>query len=206
MARRFEDLPPVSPLEESTPARQRRPKAVGFIGWICAGLGYASFIMKGSQLPSYFFPDKMKWINPEWKPPPFSHGQFTIAVLILFSEMFIGLICMSGGLGCLKLREWGRKLAITYAVTSIILTIAKSAWQISMFDFMIEYQRSMTTQPVTLDAAGNMRYFALIVMSGIQLLWPLLVIILLTRRYVRDAFDAARFGDGRSEGWQSNER
>jgi hypothetical protein len=205
MARRFEDLPPVSPLEEGAPARRRRPKIVGFIGWICAGLGYASFILKGSQLPSLLVPEKMKWMNPDWKPPPFSHGQFTIAVFILLAEMFVGLICMSGGLGCLKLREWGRKLLIAYGIASIILTIAKSAWQIAMFDFMIEYQRSMTTQPVMQDATGNLRYLALIIMAGAQLMWPLIVISILTRRHVKDAFDAARLGDGRSKGWQSTE-
>ena len=178
---------------------------IGFIGWICAGLGYASLILKGSQLPSYFFPEKLKAINPEWKPPPLSREEFTIAVLILFAEMFVGVICMSGGLGALKLREWGRKLLIGYGVLSIVLTIAKSAWQIHMFDFMIEYQRSMTTQPITQDETGNLRYFALIVSATAQLLWPLIVISILTRPHMKDRFDAARLGDGRSRGWRSDE-
>jgi hypothetical protein len=204
MARRLENLPPVTPLDDGA-TRPRRPKIVGFIGWICAGLGYASLILKGSQLPSYFVPEKMKAINPEWKPPPFSREEFTIAVFILFAEMFVGVICMSGGLGCLKLREWGRKLVIGYGILSITLTIAKSAWQIHMFDFMIEYQRSMTTQPITEDVTGNLRYFALIVSAIAQLLWPLIVISILTRPHIKDVFDAARLGDGRSKGWQSNE-
>src|SRR4051794_32301496 len=57
MARRRDQLPPAAHLPlDYAPPRTRRPRIVGFVGWICAGIGYASFFLKGSQLPSYLFP------------------------------------------------------------------------------------------------------------------------------------------------------
>lgn len=189
MTRRLDHLPPATPLDYAAAApRRRRPKIVGFIGWVCAGLGYASFIMKGSQLPSYFIPDKLKWMNPDWKPPQLSRGDFTIAVSFLLIEMLVGLVCMSAGIGCLKMREWGRRLAIVYAVVSIVLTILKCVWQVHMFDFMLDYQQSMTTQPFDRELAGNREFFALISMSVMSLFWPLIVISILTRRHIKDIF------------------
>lgn len=206
MARRIEELPPSTPIDFDATPRRRRPKIVGLIGWICAGLGYASFILKGAQLPSYFFPEMLqKYVNAQWHPPHLSRGQFTIAVFVLFAEIAVGLICMSGALGALKMREWGRKLLLIYAALSVLLTIVKTAWQIYMFDFMLDYQISLTTQPVDRELAGNRQFFALIVSGFAQLLWPAIVASILTRRHVKDAFDAARLGDGASEGWRSSE-
>lgn len=204
---RLQHLSPATPIDDrdADRPRRRRPKIVGIVGWVCAGIGYASFFLKGSQLPSYFAQDMLKkYVNPDWKPPALSRGQFSIAVSILFAEMFVALICMSGGLGALKMREWGRRLLIIYGITAIVLTLLKGAWQISMFDVMLDYQISATTQPYDRTAGGNAQFFALIVSTVSQLLWPAIVLSIVTRRYVKDAFDAARLGDGTSDGWRSS--
>ena len=204
MPNRIKDLPPTTPLDYQASTRRHRPKIIGFVGWITAGIGYLSFVLKGAQLPSYFFPEWVKSaINPAWTPPPYSRGQFAIAVSILLAELLLALVAVAGGLGSLKLREWGRRLLIAYGVAAILLTLVKSAWQISMFDFMLDYQISTTTQPVNRASMENPQFFALILSSIVQLFWPIFVIIIATRRYVRDAFDAARLGGGSSDGWQS---
>ena len=203
MSNRLKDLPPTTTVDYQAGSRNRRPKIIGFVGWVCAGIGYMSFVLKGAQLPSYFM--DMRWLNPNFVPPPYSRGQFTIAVSILLAEMLLGLVSIAAGLGSLKLREWGRKLLIVYGIASIVLTLLKASWQIAMFDFMLDYQLSTTTQPIDRASIENPQFFALIVSSIVQLFWPTLVIVIATRRSVRDAFDAARLGGGVSDGWRSSE-
>jgi hypothetical protein len=48
----------------------------------------------------------------------------------------------------------------------------------------------------------NRQFFALIVMTGIQLLWAAAVIVLLANRWVVSCFDAAQGGMA-GEDWQS---
>ena len=94
--------------------------------------------------------------------------------------------------------------AVDRFAAAVVLTVLKTGWQIQMFDFMLDYQISLTTQPVDRDVAGNRQFFALIVSGIAQLLWPAIVVSILTRRHVKDAFDAVRLGDGANEGWRSH--
>ncbi len=183
--------------------RPDRPKIVGMAGWFCAAIGYVGFIMKGSQLPALF--SDMKWLNPEYKPIPYNREQFTIAALILFAEMAIALLCIAGALGTLKMRHWGRRTLIKYALIGAGFTIAKTIWQIHMFDFMLDYQLSVTTQPVDRHMLENRQYFALMVMTGVRLLWFTGLLVLLTNHHIVESFDASEGGRGirRSDDWES---
>src|SRR5688500_3491335 len=87
--------------------RADRPFVVGLIGWLCAGIGYFSFFLRGAQLPSYFM--DMKWLNPAWQPMQLTRWQFMGNVSILIAEMLVALLAIAGGLGALKLKEWARR-------------------------------------------------------------------------------------------------
>lgn len=169
-----------------------RPKIVAFFGFVCLAIGYVGFVMKGAGLPALFM--DMKWLNPNYKPIPYNRVQFTVTVFIVLIDLLIHLVCIAGAIGTLKMRHWGRKTLIAYAVGGIVFTLLKTAWQISMFDFMIDYQLSTTTQPVDHQQMQNQQFFALIVMTIVQLLWLGLVIVLLTNRYIRGRFDDSENG------------
>lgn len=196
------DLPLVSSLPLDAAGHLRRPKIVGFIGWICAGLGYVGFVVKGGMLPSYFM--DMKWLNPEWRPMPYSRGQFATAVTIHLLDMAYALVAIAAGLGTLKLREWGRRLVVYYALAGVPFILLKAAWQVWMFDFMLDYQISTTTQPVDRTSMGNMQFFALLVTTGAQLLWCAILASIMTRQYIKDVFAAATFGAVPDNDWRSD--
>lgn len=172
-------------------------------GFLCLAVGYVGFVMKCAQLPVLFF--DMKWLNPEFKPIPYSREQFTIAALSLFLGIAISILCATGAVGALKMRHWGRRLLLWYAILGAAYTLAKSAWQISMFDFMLDFQLSTTTQPL-FDRATmeNRQFFALVVMTIIQLAWFASLVLLLTNRWVKESFDAAEGGTVHARGdWES---
>lgn len=176
------------------------------IGFLCLAIGYVGFVLKGTQLPALFFPEKMKALNPAYVPIPYDRVQFSIATLSIILSMFISLFAIAGAIGTLRLKHWGRRTLIWYAIVGAVFTLAKSAWQASMFDFMIDYQLSTTTQPL-FDRATmeNRQFFALIVMTGVQLLWAAIVIVILTNRYIVSTFDAAENNElAPQSDWQSN--
>lgn len=165
------------------------------VGFLCLAVGYVGFVLKGTQLPALFFPEKMKALNPSFIPIPYDRVQFSIATLTILAGMLISLFAIAGAIGTLRMKHWGRRTLIWYAIVGAVFTLAKSAWQASMFDFMLDYQLSTTTQPL-FDRATmeNRQFFALIVMTGVQLLWAAIVIVLLNNRYIVSTFDAAESG------------
>lgn len=179
-----------------------RPKIIAFFGFICLAIGYVGFVTKGAGLPAIFM--DMKWLNPDYKPLPYNRVQFTVTAFIVFTDLLFHLVCIAGAIGTLKMRHWGRKTLLWYAILGSVFTLIKAAWQISMFDFMIDFQRSTTTQPL-IDRATmeNRQFFALIVMTLIQLVWSALLVVLLTNRYIRGRFDEAEGGKTRASEWVS---
>jgi hypothetical protein len=178
-----------------------RPKIVAMLGFLCLAIGYVGFVMKGAQLPSLF--SDMKWLNPDYKPIPYNRVQYSIAALLLLSSMLLSLIAIAGAIGTLKLRHWGRRTLIWYAIIGAMYTLAKTGWQISMFDFMLDFQLSTTTQPLfDRETMANRQFFALIVMTGIQLAWSAGIVLLLTNRYIMSRFDTAEGASGGD--WQSS--
>ena len=189
---RLRDLPPeLAPaaIEYGLWNRPDRPKVVGIIGWVSAAVGYLAFVFKASQLPSHFM--DMTWLNPDFKPPPYSREQFAGIVFLLIAEMLLGLACIAGALGTLKMREWGRRLLISYALAALVLSVLKAIFQFHYFDFMVQYQLSSTTQPIDRRQFENAQFFNLIVATAMMPVWPLLVLGILTRRHVKQAFARA---------------
>lgn len=181
-----------------------RPKIVGMAAWFCMAIGYVGTVMKTAQLPVLFFPEQMKKLNPNFIPIPYSREQFSIAVFSLLIGIAISIGCIVAAVGTLKLRQWGRRGIIWYAIIGAVATLAKSAWQMRMFDFMIEFQLSTTTQPVDRQLMENRQFFALIVMTIVQLVWFGGLILVMSNHWVRERFDAvnARTAPASAD-WQS---
>ena len=188
--------------------RPDRPFVVGVLGWVCAAIGYVSFFLKGSQLPSYFI--DMKWLNPAWKPMPLTRYQFLANITLLLAEMALALLAIAGGLGCLKLREWARRTLFWYAIAGIALGLLKFIYQMSTFDQQIDFRISTTSEAVDRNLLANREFFYLATTTLMtSLIWPLLVLAILTRRHVRKAFDQANGVPGTTplgtgDEWRSN--
>lgn len=184
--------------------RPDRPRIVGMAAWICVAIGYLGFLLKGSQLPSLFMKD-MTWLNPNWKPMPFSREQFAIVVLILIAEMILSLVCIAGAMGALRMKHWGRRTLIWYALIGAVMTLGKAAWQVSMFDFMLDYQMSTTTQPVDRASLENIQFLNLIIMTIVMLAWSGILLVLMKNRFIVESFDLAdpRARHAASDDWQS---
>ncbi len=162
-------------------------------GFLCLALGYVGFVLKGASLPALF--SDMKWLNPEYKPMPLDRVQFSIYASMIFVDLFIHLVCIAGAIGLLKMRHWGRRTLIWYAGIGAVYLLIKTAWQIHMFDFMLDFQLSTTTQPLfDRETMANRQFFALVVMTAIQLAWSAALILLLTNRFIVDRFTAAEAG------------
>lgn len=211
--RKRADLPPefagaVAPRHTGIWNRPDRPRIVGIIGWVCAAIGYLSFVIKLAQMPSFFFPDLMKAFNPNYVLPPYTRGQFLGSVLILLAEALIGLLAIAGGLGSLKLREWGRRLILAYAVAALAMSVVRGVFQYVTFDAMLDNAIAASTQPIDRQAAENAQFFYFVTSTMMFAVWPLLVITIMSRRHVRQAFARAQGTplpeDSSPDAWRSN--
>lgn len=94
---------------------------------------------------------------------------------------FAAFVLILAGVGLLKMRPWGRYLSIVYAGFAILSVIANT---IALFMFV----------PLPLLDNASLSIIGAVVLSGaaIGLLYPLLLIVLLQRRSVVEAFASSR--------------
>lgn len=192
--RRLRDLPPAEypPIRATHDGiwnRPDRPKLVGIVGWICAAVGYLAFILKGGTLVRYF--SDMKWLNPNYVAPVLTRNQYAAEVFLVLADMAVGLLAIAAGLGALKVREWGRRLLIWYAIAALVVGLLKAIYQFASFDSMLDHAIAASTQPVDRPTAENREFFFLISATLMMAIWPILVIVVATRRHVREAFARA---------------
>jgi hypothetical protein len=209
---RSNDLPPDVPLPSAAGLppenygiwyRSDRPRVVGIIGWVCAAIGYGAFVLKAPQLLIYFWPSILKSVNADWVPMQLSRGQFAASVFILLAELALALFTIAAGLGALKMKEWGRRSLVWYALLAAVLTVIKTGWQIFMFDTMLDYHATTTTQPFDRQTAGNAQFVVLLIMAAVQLLWAAMVASLMTRMYVKEAYAKAEAARSGHNDWRS---
>jgi len=209
--RRLRDLPPSLHAPAASAGiwnRPDRPKIVGIVGWVTAAIGYVSFILKLSQLPVFFFPEHMKVFNPNFVLPPYTRGQFAGSVLLLMAEAIVGLIAIAGGLGSLKLREWGRRAILVYGGAALVLSVVRGVFQYVTFDAMLDGMIAASTQPIDRHAAENSQFFFFLTSTAMFAVWPAIVLTTMTRRHVRQAFARTQgeplADDAAGNDWRSN--
>ena len=205
--RRLRDLPPsLAPARhDGLWNRPDRPKIVGILGWITVAIGYLSFILKGGGSIRYF--SDMKWLDPGYVAPVLTRNQYAAEVSLVLAELAIGLLAIAAGLGTLKLREWGRRLLIAYALAALATGALKAIYQFASFDGLVARTVAAATQPIDRQAVENRGFFILITFTLMSAVWPLIVLTLATRRHVSDAFaraDAGMSDDVDVDAWRSN--
>jgi hypothetical protein len=116
------------------------------------------------------------------------HLVATIARLVL------GLVLLVACLGALGMRNWGRRLMLAYAVPALLLALADTYMTVRYMVPIIE--RLAATDPNVQQIAAR-RHVGIPLKALFDGAYPVLVLIFMSRRHVRDAF--AR-GGGQASG------
>jgi hypothetical protein len=170
-----------------------RPWVVSVIGYVSIAFGYIFFLLKGAYLLVQFVDES--WIrenvNVDFARPDITPLEFLIGVLILLVGIGLSLASLAGGIGLLKLRQWGRRLVMLYAIGAITMTILVGIWKLARVDREIELAMQSTTRPVegfNIDEQRNFVFANSVIQPIVMLVWPITILTILTRAHVRKAF------------------
>ena len=122
---------------------------------------------------------------------------YGVTVASLVAHLAISVVQLLAGVAALKLRPFGRKGLIGYAVVNIVMTIAGLVLNVTLFQnrSAMILKQAGAANPV-LNSPGFQLYlqFATYVLPLIVLIWPGLVWFFMTRRDVKEVF--ARYPKG----------
>jgi hypothetical protein len=115
-----------------------------------------------------------------------------------------GVLCLlmiGSGVGLLRLRPWGRSLAITYAVLSIAVSIASIVYQCAVvLPGMAGFSQEMANSPNPMwrMMAASMSSFAVFgaVLGAAFMIYPIIVLIIMLQPSVRAAFRGEAVPEG----------
>ncbi|MFT3787739.1 MAG: hypothetical protein QM770_16480 [Tepidisphaeraceae bacterium] len=182
--------PPLAYAEPSTGRPlPERPKTVSIVAYLAIAIGYVAFILKGTSLTPFLI-DARK-INPQYIYPDLTPFEKYSAIGITMFEMALQLMCFVGGIALLKLRPIGRKLLITFAVLGILLVIYQTSYNATHFQRFVELQAGATTQAYDINKLRNDGLMKIGIMTPVLLMWPLIILTVLTRKHVKEAFASA---------------
>ncbi len=97
---------------------------------------------------------------------------------------------LAGGIGMLKLRRWGRKVSVGYAIASLVIFVVSNA--ASILFMQDKAQAAMQGNPLASMFQGPaMRALSIALNFTCLNTLPVFILIVLTRASVRDQFDTA---------------
>jgi len=162
------------------------PPAVRWIGYLSLAIGYFGLTLKPVALAPLFF--DLRRIKPDYVAPQYTPAEFTYVVLYALIGAAVSAVALAGGLGVLKMRPWGRTLLLAYATCAVVLTLVTAAYGIAQFDRATELVVASSTQPVDVPRLRNFQMFFLVSGTLARLLWPAILLTVLTRPHVKRAF------------------
>lgn len=178
--------------------RPDRPGAVSVISYVLIGLGYVGFLLKGVFLVvSFLDVETLRGFNPDFNRPELTRAEFAISTLQYVAGMLVSLTALAGGIGLLKMRGWGRRLAIAYAVAALLMTVSNGVWKLATFDrqfeLMVQSNTRMMADPSVSVADRKNKQFTVWLLAPIaQLMLPGAILGILTRRHIIEAFNEAQ--------------
>jgi hypothetical protein len=108
-------------------------------------------------------------------------------------DLVLSVLMVASGIGLLQLRSWGRLLAVVYAVLSILAKVAGTAFAFAlvvpaMSDFARELEATRGKEAALMGQVMQISIIAAAVFGAVLVVYPILVLIVLSRRSVRAAF------------------
>jgi hypothetical protein len=166
-----------------------RPKTLSMLAYIAIALGYLGFIWKPLTLTPLVI-DARK-INPNYIYPDLSPGEYVGVILWVVAGTFFSMVQIAGGIGTLKMRRWGVRLMFVYAFAAIVMTLLNAGYRLVFFQRWMELQAGATTQAVNMQDMQRSGALVVVVGTAALLLWPIIILTILTRGHVRRAMDEA---------------
>lgn len=172
-----------------------RPWQLSLIGYFCVVVGYIGIVWKiPSNSKLFLSADFLRKVNPSYVDVPYSAFEYVFVLSMVLIGTIVSLVALAGGIGVLKMREWGRKAILIYATCAIILTLAKCVSSAMRFEEDVQRMIASTTQPVDPEAARRSRATVLVFGTLSQLVAPMAMLTILNRRVIREVFDGRKKG------------
>jgi hypothetical protein len=166
-----------------------RPKTLSLVAYVAIAIGYIGFIWKPLTLTPFVI-DARK-INPNYIYPDLTPMEYVGAIVWVIVGAAFSLVQIAGGIGTLKMRRWGVKLLAIYALAAITMSLLQAGHRLIYFDRWMELQAGATTQAVNMREMQQGGALVVVVGTAALLLWPIIILTVLTRKHVRKVLDEA---------------
>lgn len=154
-------------------------KTLGTLNYVFAGLGFVGTAMTYAM---YFGGLKLTPHDPIGDAVRASPSYMSFMRASMVAGLISHIALAASGYGLHRLRSWGRKLALAYAVYAIIAAIGGA---VMMFHFVMPVLAKLKGPAAQGGMVGGM-------MGGlIALAYPIVLIVFMNRRNVREAFERA---------------
>jgi hypothetical protein len=117
----------------------------------------------------------------------------TILLTQLVLGLFLSIMLVIAGIGLLSMRPWSRRLSLVYAIGSIVLQLAGLVFMVlftlpAMANFFPQIEREFPAIPPPVVAISRLAMWAGPIFAPVGFVYPIVVLVLLTRTKVRVAF------------------
>jgi hypothetical protein len=170
-----------------------RPVTLSLIAYGSIGIGWVTAILQLTTLFPFLFPEATRQLNPSYQ---FVQEMLTpVEYLGAIVRPLLGALCsmilFCAGIGLLKMTKWGRNLMFVYIGLSVALTVWTTAYNLITFDRFNELHAAAVTQPINMRDLERSNLVRIVVMLPALLIWPAIILTILTRKHVKEVIEAA---------------
>jgi len=120
------------------------------------------------------------------------YGTYSKTAMVI--GLFVSLLLIVAGIGLFQLREWARKASIVYGIYGLVSGLLGLCVNLFYVTPLLEQLLKETTNEI--ERAGIIGGMAGgIIGVGIALIYPILVLIFMNRRVLKEAIDDVEYGE-----------
>jgi hypothetical protein len=179
---------------------------LGLVGSLCTAVGQAmgpQAFAFGAANPAQ---DMQKGLLEHLAATP---GYQAVTWGSLAMSFVLDVLLLTAGVGLLSMKPWARSLSLVYAPLSILNRLFGIGWTVAIVlpattEF---FQKNAGNDPIMKAAAAGGQIGGIVgmVVSGLVMIYPIVVLIILNQRHVKEAFsgksDVLRPALADDEGW-----
>ena len=184
---------PAAPTARASVPGKAKPAALTVFGVMnlifgILGICGTAFGVFGLLVPMFLPPEALKVMEENPEPVFVLMKESSVYAGFLYCQLALGfifsIVMIVSGVGLMKAKESGRKLAVVYAIYAILMLIAGLVMN-AIFLFPMLMEQMNEPPPVGMTATINL--FAQGFGAIIQLIYPALLLFFMTRQYIKDA-------------------
>ena len=170
----------------------QKPTAVVVFGILNIVFGAMVLCMFPCALGMQFIPAFAKAGQPDMMSTPFLRGCSMASLLV---QVFMAIWQVSAGVGLVRSRSWGRTLAISYGYAIIFVALVSAVVGLVFVSPAIQQEAQKFPDPVFRDMMVYIVPFFIALSSCSSLIYPVLLLIFMSRQNVKDYFVAVAAAD-----------